>query len=118
MPTSVFALAEHSIVGDDRPVLVLGANFVAPFRLAKMLGEKMLEASRGSLINVSSASGSAAYNASKHNSIGLIRTFAAGWGDGGVRADAVCQRCSRKWPTIGCTEAGIHCACASDIRIR
>src|SRR5271156_1844840 len=75
---------------------VLEVNLVAPFLLAKAFGAKMLEAGRGSIVNVASVAGllgiadRAAYNASKHGLIGLTRTLAAEWGGRGVRANAVC----------------------------
>ena len=75
---------------------VLDVNLVAPFLLAKAFGAKMLEAGRGSIVNVASIAGlvgvadRAAYNASKHGLIGLTRTLAAEWGGRGVRVNAVC----------------------------
>jgi NAD(P)-dependent dehydrogenase (short-subunit alcohol dehydrogenase family) len=75
---------------------VLEVNLVAPFLLAKAFGAKMLEAGRGSIVNVASVAGllgiadRAAYNASKHGLIGLTRTLAAEWGGRGVRVNAVC----------------------------
>jgi NAD(P)-dependent dehydrogenase (short-subunit alcohol dehydrogenase family) len=75
---------------------VLEVNLVAPFLLAKAFGAKMLEAGRGSIVNVASIAGlvgiadRAAYNASKHGLIGLTRTLAAEWGGRGVRVNAVC----------------------------
>ncbi len=75
---------------------VLEVNLVAPFLLAKAFGQKMLEARRGSIVNVASVAGllgiadRAAYNASKHGLIGLTRTLAAEWGGRGVRVNAVC----------------------------
>ena len=75
---------------------VLEVNLVAPFLLAKAFGARMLEAKRGSIVNVASIAGlvgisdRAAYNASKHGLIGLTRTLAAEWGGRGVRVNAVC----------------------------
>jgi NAD(P)-dependent dehydrogenase (short-subunit alcohol dehydrogenase family) len=75
---------------------VLEVNLVAPFLLAKAFGARMLEARRGSIVNVASIAGilgvsdRAAYNASKHGLIGLTRTLAAEWGGRGVRVNAVC----------------------------
>ena len=75
---------------------VLDVNLVAPFLLAKAFGTHMLEAKRGSIVNVASVAGlvgvadRAAYNASKHGLIGLTRTLAAEWGGRGVRVNAVC----------------------------
>jgi NAD(P)-dependent dehydrogenase (short-subunit alcohol dehydrogenase family) len=75
---------------------VLDVNLLAPFLLSKAFGAKMLEARRGSIVNVASVAGlvgvadRAAYNASKHGLIGLTRTLAAEWGARGVRVNAVC----------------------------
>ncbi len=91
---SLILPAEHTSVCDYRRVL--DVNLVAPFLMAKTFGEKMLQAGRGSIINVSSVAGilgiadRAAYNASKHGLIGLTRTLAAEWGGRGVRVNAVC----------------------------
>jgi NAD(P)-dependent dehydrogenase (short-subunit alcohol dehydrogenase family) len=91
---SLISPAETTSVEDYRHVLEV--NLVAPFLLAKAFGAKMLEAGRGSIVNVASVAGllgiadRAAYNASKHGLIGLTRTLAAEWGGRGVRVNAVC----------------------------
>jgi NAD(P)-dependent dehydrogenase (short-subunit alcohol dehydrogenase family) len=91
---SLIAPAEKTSARDYRRVLEV--NLVAPFLLAKVFGEKMLEFKSGSIINVASVAGlvgiadRAAYNASKHGLIGLTRTLAAEWGGRGVRVNAVC----------------------------
>jgi len=91
---SLISPAETTSAQDYRRVLEI--NLVAPFLLAKAFGAKMLEAGRGSIVNVASVAGllgiadRAAYNASKHGLIGLTRTFAAEWGGRGVRVNAVC----------------------------
>ena len=91
---SLISPAEKTSAQDYRRVLEV--NLVAPFLLAKAFGSKMLEAGRGSIINVASVAGllgigdRAAYNASKHGLIGLTRTLAAEWGGRGVRVNAVC----------------------------
>ena len=91
---SLISPAEHTVVSDYRRVLEV--NLIAPFLLAKVFGEKMLEAGSGSIVNVASVAGlvgiadRAAYNASKHGLIGLTRTLAAEWGGRGVRVNAVC----------------------------
>ena len=91
---SLISPAEKTSAQDYRRVLEV--NLVAPFLLAKSFGTKMLEAGRGSIVNVASVAGllgiadRAAYNASKHGLIGLTRTLAAEWGGHGVRVNAVC----------------------------
>ncbi|WP_446745633.1 SDR family NAD(P)-dependent oxidoreductase [Silvibacterium acidisoli] len=91
---SHIAAAESTASADYRRVLEV--NLVAPFLLAKAFGQQMLDAGRGSIINVASVAGllgvsdRAAYNASKHGLIGLTRTLAAEWGGRGVRVNAVC----------------------------
>ena len=91
---SFIAPAEKIAAKDFRRVLEI--NLVGPFLLAKAFGEKMLQAKRGSIINVASVAGlvgisdRAAYNASKHGLIGLTRTLAGEWGGRGVRVNAVC----------------------------
>jgi NAD(P)-dependent dehydrogenase (short-subunit alcohol dehydrogenase family) len=91
---SFIAPAESVAAKDFRRVLEI--NLVGPFLLAKAFGTKMLEAKRGSIVNVASVAGlvgiadRAAYNASKHGLIGLTRTLAAEWGGRGVRVNAVC----------------------------
>lgn len=91
---SLISRVETTSVHDYRRVLEI--NVVAPFLLAKAFGAKMLEAGRGSIVNVASVAGllgiadRAAYNASKHGLIGLTRTLAAEWGGRGVRVNAVC----------------------------
>jgi NAD(P)-dependent dehydrogenase (short-subunit alcohol dehydrogenase family) len=91
---SLICPAEQTSVADYRRVLEV--NLVAPFLLARIFGKKMLEAGRGSIINVASVAGllavadRAAYNTSKHGLIGLTRTLAAEWGGRGVRVNAVC----------------------------
>ena len=75
---------------------VLEVNLVAPFMLAKVFGQIMLDAGSGSIVNVASVAGlqgvadRSAYNASKHGLIGLTRTLAVEWGARGVRVNAVC----------------------------
>jgi NAD(P)-dependent dehydrogenase (short-subunit alcohol dehydrogenase family) len=91
---SLICPAEETSSADYRRVIEV--NLVAPFLLARTFGKKMLEAGRGSIINVASVAGlmavsdRAAYNTSKHGLIGLTRTLAAEWGGRGVRVNAVC----------------------------
>ena len=90
-----FIAPAESVSGDDFR-RVVDVNLFAPFLLSKAFGIRMLEARRGSIVNIASVAGlagiadRAAYNASKHGLIGLTRTLAAEWGGRGVRVNAVC----------------------------
>jgi NAD(P)-dependent dehydrogenase (short-subunit alcohol dehydrogenase family) len=91
---SSIAPAEETPLEEWRRVLEV--NLTGPFLLCRAFGRLMLEAGRGSIVNVASVAGiqgiadRAAYNASKHGLIGLTRTLAAEWGGRGVRVNAVC----------------------------
>lgn len=75
---------------------VQAINLTGPFLTCRAFGRQMLDAGKGSIVNVASIAGTAAvihrtaYNTSKHGLIGLTRTLAAEWGGRGVRVNAVC----------------------------
>ena len=91
---SLIAPAEETT--PDQWQRVLEVNLTGPFLLSQAFGAMMLDAGRGSIVNVASIAGlrgiadRAAYNASKHGLVGLTRTLAAEWGGRGVRVNAVC----------------------------
>jgi len=91
---SLIAPAEETTPDQWRRVLEV--NLTGPFLLSQAFGAMMLDAGRGSIVNVASIAGlrgiadRAAYNASKHGLVGLTRTLAAEWGGRGVRVNAVC----------------------------
>jgi NAD(P)-dependent dehydrogenase (short-subunit alcohol dehydrogenase family) len=76
--------------------LVLGVNLTGPMRLTRAVLPLMMEAGRGSIVNVASeaslraSSSGAAYTTSKHALIGLTRSTAVFYGQLGIRCNAVC----------------------------
>ncbi|HUR79138.1 MAG TPA: glucose 1-dehydrogenase [Thermoanaerobaculia bacterium] len=77
---------------------VLDTNLTGAFLFAQAAGRVMLEAKRGSIINIASVAGLrssthgphyAAYVASKAGLMGLTRELAATWGPEGIRVNAI-----------------------------
>lgn len=74
---------------------LLALNLTAPYRMATTIGAAMIEAGRGSIVNIASVfalvgvSATAAYAASKGGLIALSRTLAVEWARYGVRVNAL-----------------------------
>jgi len=89
------APAEEEVLADFRRVLEV--NTTAVFTCAKHCGRAMLQAGRGSIINIASVMGlvgigalpQAAYNTSKGAVINMTRELAAQWAKRGVRVNAI-----------------------------
>lgn len=81
----------------ERFVATLDVNLVGTFRCAQAFGRQMLEAGRGSIVNVASILGvvgvgqipQGAYAASKGGVVNLTRELAAQWARRGVRVNAL-----------------------------
>jgi NAD(P)-dependent dehydrogenase (short-subunit alcohol dehydrogenase family) len=103
--SSIDALANVAGVNDDFSPAhetsdaiwdrVIGINLTGAFKLTRAVLPAMLEAGRGSIVNVASEAGlrgnasGTAYTVSKHGIIGLTRSVAFMYGREGIRVNAV-----------------------------
>ncbi|MEV5410977.1 SDR family oxidoreductase [Thermopolyspora sp. NPDC052614] len=93
--TSVPSRAEHESMADFR--YVMDVNVHGTFKLTQLLARPMLDAGRGSIINIASILGLvaaspnrlASYCASKGALISLTRELAVQWARRGVRVNAI-----------------------------
>ena len=94
---------------DDLWERVMGLNVTATMRLTRAVLPTMIEAGRGSIVNVASeaalrpSAAGAAYTASKHAVVGYTRSVAFFHGPQGIRANAVAPG-----PTITNIEGGMR----------
>ena len=84
-------------MSDDEWDRVIGVNLTGVFKTCRAFGRKMLQAGKGSIVNIGSMSGDIVntlqpqchYNASKAGVHHLTKSLAAEWASRGVRVNAV-----------------------------
>ena len=89
------AVAPSETLSLERWSRVLAVNLTGPLLCSQAVGQHMLDAGRGAIINIGSIFGEtgmpmrAAYAASKHGLVGLTRVLAIEWASRGVRVVTV-----------------------------
>jgi 3-oxoacyl-[acyl-carrier protein] reductase len=91
----IWAVAPSETLSPERWSRVLAVNLTGPLLCSQAVGQHMLDAGRGVIVNIGSIFSEtgmpmrAAYAASKHGLVGLTRVLAVEWASRGVRVVTV-----------------------------